>query len=101
REWTRKELAVTNEPTWLADLFLFTSLPENMGAIVPRQLFLAPVWYVPSDDDNPVGLLAYELLQWAKRSFPEWWHKRLVFTMGTISSKRAGYRSQKNSLASS
>jgi len=57
REWTRKELAVTNEPKWLADLFLFTSLPETMDGIEPGQLFLDPVWYVPSDDENPVSLL--------------------------------------------
>jgi Replication-relaxation len=57
REWARRELAVTNEPKWLADLFLFTALPENMGEIEPRHLFLAPVWYTPSDDDNPVSLL--------------------------------------------
>jgi hypothetical protein len=57
REWARKELAVTNEPKWLADLFLFTSLPETMDEIEPRQLFLDPVWYTPSDDENPVSLL--------------------------------------------
>ena len=57
REWTRKELAATNEPKWLADLFLFTALPENMGDIEPRQLFLDPVWYEPSDDDHLVSLL--------------------------------------------
>ena len=57
REWARKELAVTSEPKWLADLFLFTSLPETMDGIEPRQLFLDPVWYTPSDDENPVSLL--------------------------------------------
>ena len=57
REWTRKELAGTNEPTWLSDLFLFTSLPETMDAIEPRHLFLDPVWYTHSDDENPVSLL--------------------------------------------
>jgi hypothetical protein len=57
REWARLELAVTNEPKWLSGLFLFTTLPENMGDIEPRQLFLDPVWYVPSDDENPVSLL--------------------------------------------
>jgi len=50
-------LAATNEPRWLADLFLFTSLPETMDVIEPRQLFLDPVWYLPSDDENPVSLL--------------------------------------------
>ncbi len=43
REWTRKELAATNEPSWLSQLFLFTSLPENISEIAPRQLFLDPV----------------------------------------------------------
>jgi hypothetical protein len=57
REWAAKEFALTNEPGWLADLFLFTTLPENMGGIEPRQLFLDPVWYTPSDDENPVSLL--------------------------------------------
>ena len=57
RVWTRKELAVTNEPKWLADLFLFTALLENMDAIEPRQLFLDSVWYTPLYDVNPAGLL--------------------------------------------
>ena len=57
REWTRKELALTNEPSWLGQLFLFTSLSEDMGEIEPRHLFLDPVWYTPSDDENPVSLL--------------------------------------------
>jgi hypothetical protein len=57
REWTRKELATTNEPSWLSQLFLFTSLPENISDIEPRHLFFDPVWYLPSDDENPVSLL--------------------------------------------
>jgi hypothetical protein len=57
REWTRKELALTNEPSWLSQLFLFTALPEHIEEIDPKQLFLAPVWYTPSDDENPVSLL--------------------------------------------
>jgi hypothetical protein len=57
REWARKEMALTNEPKWLANLFLFTALPESMGESEPRQLFLAPVWYTPADDGNPVSLL--------------------------------------------
>ncbi len=57
REWTHKELAATNEPSWLSQLFLFTSLPENMAAIEPRQLFLDPIWYLPTDNENPVSLL--------------------------------------------
>jgi hypothetical protein len=57
REWARQEFALTNEPGWLAELFLFTTLPENMSDIAPRQLFLDPVWYTPSDDTNPVSLL--------------------------------------------
>jgi len=57
REWTRKEMAATNEPSWLSQLFLLTALPENMAEIEPRQLFLDPVWYLPSDDENTVSLL--------------------------------------------
>jgi hypothetical protein len=57
REWAAKEFATTNEPDWLANLFLFTALPENMGGIEPRQLFLDPVWYTPTEDENPVSLL--------------------------------------------
>lgn len=57
REWTRRELAATNEPSWLGQLFLFTSLPDNMTETPPRQLFLDPVWYTPADDENPVSLL--------------------------------------------
>jgi hypothetical protein len=57
REWAAKEFAQTSEPGWLANLFLFTTLPENMSEIEPRQLFLDPVWYTPLDDENPVSLL--------------------------------------------
>jgi hypothetical protein len=57
REWAAKEFASITELGWLANLFLFTALPENMGYIEPRQLFLDPVWYMPSDDENPVSLL--------------------------------------------
>lgn len=57
REWARQELSLTHEPKWLADLFLFTSLPERIEEIEPRQLFLDPVWYTPADDDHPVSLL--------------------------------------------
>jgi Replication-relaxation len=57
REWARLEFTLTNEPSWLSQLFLFTALPESIGEIEPRQLFLDPVWYTPSDDDNPVSLL--------------------------------------------
>jgi hypothetical protein len=57
REWAAKEFALTNEPGWLADLFLFTTLSENMGDIEARELFLDRVWYTPSEDENPVSLL--------------------------------------------
>jgi hypothetical protein len=57
QEWTHKELAATNEPAWLEHLFLFTALPENMGEIEPRHLFLDPVWYTASDGLQPVSLL--------------------------------------------
>jgi hypothetical protein len=57
REWARQEFALSHEPSWLSQLFLFTSIPENMDGIEPKQLFLAPVWYLPADDENPVSLL--------------------------------------------
>jgi hypothetical protein len=57
REWAAKEFAQTNESGWLANLFLFTALPENMGDHEPRQLFLDPVWYTASDGQNPLSLL--------------------------------------------
>ncbi len=57
QEWTQKELPLTNEPSWLGQLFLFTLLPENMGELEPRHLFLDPVWYTPSDALQPVSLL--------------------------------------------
>lgn len=57
REWARQEFSLTHEPKWLADLFLFTTLPEHIEEIEPKQLFLDPVWYVPGDDTNPVSLL--------------------------------------------
>jgi hypothetical protein len=57
REWAAREFAQTKEPDWLANLFLFTALPENMSVVTPRQLFLDPVWYSPSDGDNPLSLL--------------------------------------------
>ena len=57
RKWTRRELAATSEPSWLSQLFLFTSLPENMAETPPRQLFLESVWYTPTEDDKPVSLL--------------------------------------------
>jgi Replication-relaxation len=57
QEWTRKELALTNEPSWLGQLFLFTALPENMAEMEPRHLFLDQVWYTPSDGLQAVSLL--------------------------------------------
>jgi hypothetical protein len=57
REWAAKEFALTNEPGWLANLFLFTALPENLGDNTPRKLFLDPVWYVTTSDEDPVSLL--------------------------------------------
>src|SRR5207249_4337159 len=56
RDWAHQEFALTREPGWLSQLFLFTTLPEAIDAIEPAQLFLDPVWYVPIDDDNPVSL---------------------------------------------
>ncbi len=57
REWAAKEFAQTNEPDWLANLFLFTAFPENIGDIEPRKIFLDPVWYTPSDGVHPISLL--------------------------------------------
>ncbi len=57
REWAATAFATTNEPGWLANLFLCTALTENMAKIEPRQLFLDPVWYVPSYFTKPVSLL--------------------------------------------
>jgi len=58
REWAVRELTSTNEPDWLADLFLFTALPENISESEPRKLFLDPVWYTSSDGENPLSLLS-------------------------------------------
>lgn len=33
-----------------------------MTDIEPRQLFLARVWYPPSEDENPVSLLGEQLM---------------------------------------
>jgi len=54
RDWTRKALASSSEPKRLSDLFLFTALPQT---IETRKLFLEPVRYTPSDDENPPSLL--------------------------------------------
>ena len=43
RKWARQEFALTKEPAWLSQLFLFTSLPEKIDVIEPRQLFLDTV----------------------------------------------------------
>ncbi len=57
REWAAREFASTNEPERLANLFLFTALPDNRSKSEPRQLFLDPGWHTPSDGLNPVSLL--------------------------------------------
>jgi hypothetical protein len=57
RDWAAREFTSTNEPGWLANLFLFTALPENMIDLEPSHLFLDPVWYTPSDDAKPLSLL--------------------------------------------
>jgi hypothetical protein len=56
RDRTQKELAATNESAWLSDLFLFTDLAD-ISKHEPRQLFLDPVWYTPTEDDNLLSLL--------------------------------------------
>ena len=53
RKWTRHELASTKEPDYIADLFLFTALPETLE---PTTLFLSPVWF-PAFGDKKVSLL--------------------------------------------
>jgi hypothetical protein len=49
----------SHSPQRLTELlpYFYTALPENIGDSEPRQLFLEPVWYLPSDDENPVSLL--------------------------------------------
>ena len=71
QEWTRSELAKTNEPPELSSTFLFTALPhavdpdtqEEQDALTidPEALFLSPVWVVPFQNKRPpITLLGAE-----------------------------------------
>lgn len=53
RLWVKQELTQLGKQAE-SSLFLFTKLPE--GELDPRNVFLAPVWYLP-DDERPVSLL--------------------------------------------
>lgn len=55
-EWTRQELAATNEPHALGRAFWFTYTPQPPD---PRQLWLERCWYTPYDT-QPRALLAGE-----------------------------------------
>lgn len=56
REWTRAELAATNEPKQLGMTFCFANLQRPLN---PRQVWLEPWWYMPYDDvRQPMPLLA-------------------------------------------
>jgi hypothetical protein len=54
REWTRKELASTNEAKWLAQVFFFAALPEQLH---PLEVWRNPLWYLPFDDNTAYPLL--------------------------------------------
>jgi hypothetical protein len=59
RDWTRKELAATSEPKWIAELFFLTALPQR---VQPETLWIDTVWLPPFDEvkDKPhmLSLLA-------------------------------------------
>ena len=54
REWTRQELAASNEPKQLGTTFSFTL---GIQPLTARQLWLEPHWYTPYAEDAPVALL--------------------------------------------
>jgi hypothetical protein len=54
-DWTRKELASTSEPKWLANVFFFAALPTELH---PLEVWLNPLWYLPFDDMTGRSLLA-------------------------------------------
>lgn len=65
REYTRRELISSKEPDYIADLFLFTHLPQRVDPkgkrreglqVEPTRTFLEPVWYPPFGN-TPVSLL--------------------------------------------
>ncbi len=55
REWTRAELASTNEPRTIGSASLFATFTRPLE---PRQLLLEPCWYTPYGDQQPMSLLA-------------------------------------------
>lgn len=54
REWTRAELAATNESSAIGIAFCFTRLVPPLDA---KQLWLAPCWYTAYEADQPIALL--------------------------------------------
>lgn len=54
-DWTRKELASTSEPKWLAGSFFFASLPVQLH---PLEIWRKPLWYLPFEDNTARPLLA-------------------------------------------
>jgi hypothetical protein len=55
REWTRKELAASSEPKWVAQTFVFAALPSELH---PLEVWRKPLWYLPFDDNTARPLLA-------------------------------------------
>jgi hypothetical protein len=55
REWTRQELAETNEPRAIGMAFCFTSLSQPLD---PKHLWLGPCWYTSEEEVQPIPLLA-------------------------------------------
>lgn len=54
REWTRAELAATNEPMSIGMAFCFTSQVQPLD---PKHLWLEPCWYAPYEGYPPLALL--------------------------------------------
>jgi Replication-relaxation len=57
REWTRQELAETNEPRAIGMTFCFASLTQPLE---PRHLWLEPCWLAAYEEIRPIALLAAE-----------------------------------------
>lgn len=57
RDWTRRELTVTNEPKSIRMVFCFASMSQPLD---PQHLWLEPCWYTPYDEDQPLTLLTGE-----------------------------------------
>lgn len=54
-EWTRAEMAVTNEPKAIGIAFSFITLDQPLH---PQQLWLERRWYTSYPEDGPVALLS-------------------------------------------